>query len=152
MINYLLLISRQGKLRLAKWYESYSLKERQKIAKETTSLVLSRKPRSCNFIEYKDMKLVYKRYASLFFVAGVDMEENELLVLEVIHRYVETLDKYFENVCELDLIFNFPKAHYILDEFIMAGEVQEPSMKAVLRALQQADDVEASEQEEKRLF
>lgn len=44
------------------------------------------------------MKLVYKRYASLFFIAGVDGEENELLVLEVLHRYVETLDKYFENV------------------------------------------------------
>lgn len=44
------------------------------------------------------MKLVYKRYASLFFIAGVDGEENELLVLEVLHRYVETLDRYFENV------------------------------------------------------
>lgn len=55
-------------------------------------------------------------------------------------------------VCELDLIFNFHKAHYILDEFIMAGEVQEPSMKAVLRAVAQADDVEAEEQEERRLF
>jgi AP-1 complex subunit sigma 1/2 len=52
----------------------------------------------------------------------------------------------------LDLIFNFPKAHYVLDEFIMAGEVQEPSMKAILRAVQQADDIEVEEQEERRLF
>ena len=63
--------------------------------------MLARKPRSCNFIEYKDMKIVFKRYASLFFVAGIDNDENELLVLEVIHRYVETLDKYFENVPSL---------------------------------------------------
>jgi len=83
---------------LAKWYSPYTLKERQKIIKEVTNLVLARKPRSCNFIEYKDQKIVYKRYASLYFVAGIDEEENELMILEVIHRYVETLDKYFENV------------------------------------------------------
>lgn len=93
-----MLISRQGKLRLARWYATCTLKERQKHIKEVTSLVLARKARSCNFIEYKDMKIVYKRYASLFFVAGIDGEENELLVLETLHRYVETLDKYFENV------------------------------------------------------
>lgn len=146
------MISRQGKLRLAKWYANFNLKERQKYVKEVTTLVFGRKPRACNFIEYRDMKIVYKRYASLFFVAGIDCEENELLVLETLHRYVETLDRYFENVCELDLIFNFPKAHYVLDEFIMAGEVQEPSMKAVLRAVQQADDIETEEHEERRLF
>jgi hypothetical protein len=74
------------------------LKERQKHVKDVTQLVLARKPRACNFIEYRDMKIIYKRYASLFFVAGVDESENELLVLETLHRYVETLDRYFENV------------------------------------------------------
>lgn len=49
------------------------------------------------------------RYASLFFIACVDANENALLVLEVVHHYVEVLDKYFGNVCELDLIFNFHK-------------------------------------------
>jgi AP-1 complex subunit sigma 1/2 len=100
-----------------------------------------------------DKRIVYKRYASLYFIAGVDQEENELLVLEMIHRFVETLDRFFENVCELDLIFNFHKAHYILDEFIMAGEVQEPSMKAVLRAVAAAEEIENEElQEDRRLF
>ena len=31
------------------------------------------------------------------------------------------LDRYFGNVCELDLIFNFHKAYYILDELLIAG-------------------------------
>ena len=53
---------------------------------------------------------MYKRYASLYFVMGIDASENELITLEVIHHYVEVLDKYFGNVCELDLIFNFHKA------------------------------------------
>jgi hypothetical protein len=32
-----------------------------------------------------------------------------LITLEVIHQFVEVLDRYFGNVCELDLIFNFHK-------------------------------------------
>jgi len=42
----------------------------------------------------------------------VDKEDNELLGLEVIHHYVEMLDKYFGNVCELDIIFNFHKVTF----------------------------------------
>lgn len=38
------------------------------------------------------------RYASLYFAFGVDETDNELIMLEVIHRYVELLDKYFESV------------------------------------------------------
>lgn len=53
----------------------------------------------------------------------VDKEDNELLILELIHFIVEVLDKYFNNVCELDLIFNFHKVYYILDEILMAGHI-----------------------------
>ena len=74
------------------------------------------------------------RYASLFFIVGVDQDgENELGILEFIHALVETLDKYFESVCELDIIFNFHKAYHILDELLITGELQEPSKKAILR-------------------
>lgn len=43
-------------------------------------------------------KVVYRRYASLFFVAGIAPGDNELATLEIIHRYVEVLDRYFGNV------------------------------------------------------
>ena len=62
------------------------------------------------------MAPVRRRYASLYFIAAVDAEDNELLALQTIHFYVEVLDKYFGNVCELDLVFNFHKAFYTLDE------------------------------------
>ena len=55
------------------------------------------------------LQIVYKRYASLYFVAGIEEGDNELITLEVIHHFVEVLDRYFGNVCELDLIFNFHK-------------------------------------------
>ena len=55
---------------------------------------------------------LFLRYASLYFITIVDKEENELGILEIIHHYVEVLDKYFGNVCELDLIFNFHKVRF----------------------------------------
>lgn len=41
---------------------------------------------------------MYRRYASLFFVCGISQSDNELITLEIIHRYVEVLDRYFGNV------------------------------------------------------
>ena len=61
-------------------------------------------------------QVVYKRYASLYFVMGIDVGDNELITLELIHHYVEVLDRYFGNVCELDLIFNFHKVWVFLED------------------------------------
>lgn len=47
-----------------------------------------------------DTKVVYRRYASLFFVCGISQGDNELVTLEIIHRYVEVLDRYFGNVSD----------------------------------------------------
>lgn len=135
MIQYMLLVSRQGKVRLAKWYITLSPKEKAKIMRECSSMVLSRSARNCNVVtEHKrQSKLICKRYASLFFIASIDADDNELIALEIIHHFVEVLDKYFGNVCELDLIFNFHKAYYILDEVLLGGELQESSKKVILK-------------------
>ncbi|OIW28838.1 hypothetical protein CONLIGDRAFT_393388 [Coniochaeta ligniaria NRRL 30616] len=144
-INYLILLSRQGKVRLAKWFTTLSPKEKAKIVKDVSQLVLARRTRMCNFLEYKDTKIVYRRYASLFFIAGCSSDDNELITLEIIHRYVEQMDKYYGNVCELDIIFSFTKAYYILDELLLAGELQESSKKNVLRCIAQQDSLEDME-------
>ncbi|KAI9675892.1 MAG: Zn finger-containing GTPase- Activating Protein for ARF [Trizodia sp. TS-e1964] len=136
-INYLILLSRQGKVRLAKWFTTLSPKEKAKIIKDVSQLVLSRRTHS---------KVVYRRYASLFFIAGCSSTDNELITLEIVHRYVEQMDKYYGNVCELDIIFNFQKAYFILDELLLAGELQESSKKNVLRCISQQDSLEDMEQ------
>ena len=45
---------------------------------------------------------------------------------------METLDKYFENVCELDIMFNIEKAHFILDEMVMSGYITETNKANIL--------------------
>lgn len=39
----------------------------------------------------------------------MDANDNELLALETVHLFVELLESYFSNVCELDIVFNFNK-------------------------------------------
>uniref|UniRef100_A0A0E0P2Y2 AP complex subunit sigma n=2 Tax=Oryza TaxID=4527 RepID=A0A0E0P2Y2_ORYRU len=124
MIHFVLLISRQGKVRLTKWYNPYPQKERSKLFRTVC------------------------RYASLYFCMCIDAADNELETLQIIHHFVEILDRYFGNVCELDLIFNFHKAYFILDEVLIAGELQESNKKAVLRLITTQDNlVEAAKEE-----
>lgn len=144
-MQYMLLFSRQGKLRLQKWYVSKCEKEKRQTTKIIINTILSRKPKHCSFIDFKDLKIVYKRYASLYFCCGIEQEDNELLCLEIIHRYVELLDKYFGSVCELDIIFNFEKAYFILDELLIGGEVQETSKKQALKAIGSQDVMQEEE-------
>lgn len=42
----------------------------------------------------------------------MDANDNELAYLEAIHFFVEVLDSFFGNVCELDLVFNFYKVSF----------------------------------------
>ncbi|TPX51483.1 hypothetical protein SeLEV6574_g00280 [Synchytrium endobioticum] len=145
-IKFMLLVSRQGKVRLTKWFMSdWSIKDKAKTVKDVTATVLARKPKMCNVLEYKDFKVIYRRYASLFFIAGVDVDDNELVCLEIIHRYVEILDKWFMNVCELDIIFNFQQAYTIIDELLISGELQESSKRAVINTLKRMSESEKQE-------
>uniref|UniRef100_A0A8C9FIH1 AP complex mu/sigma subunit domain-containing protein n=1 Tax=Pavo cristatus TaxID=9049 RepID=A0A8C9FIH1_PAVCR len=98
VIHFILLFSRQGKLRLQKWYTTLPEKEKKKIVREIVQIVLSRNQKTSSFVDWKDLKLVYKRYASLYFCCAIEDQDNELLTLEVVHRYVELLDRYFGNV------------------------------------------------------
>ena len=110
----------------------------QELVRNVFEALHSRADGLCNFVEDakrfgKGVKLIYRHFATLYFAALVDENESELGILDLIHVFVETLDSCFENVCELDLVFNSGKAYAVLDEIIMAGAVIETSSQAVLR-------------------
>ncbi|KAE9458625.1 hypothetical protein C3L33_09462, partial [Rhododendron williamsianum] len=92
--------------------------------------------------EFRTHKVIYRRYAGLFFSLCVDITDNELAYLESIHLFVEILDHFFSNVCELDLVFNFHKVYLILDEFILAGELQETSKRAIIERMGELEKLE----------
>jgi AP-1 complex subunit sigma 1/2 len=95
--NFVVLMSRQGKIRLSEFFASYSDSEKKRILRDIAADVLPRAPKMCNIIEKGTYKFVYRRYASLYFVAGVSQGCNELIVLEQIHLFVEALDGYFNS-------------------------------------------------------
>ncbi|XP_069102210.1 AP-3 complex subunit sigma-2-like [Argopecten irradians] len=92
-----------------------------------------------------DYKLIYRHYATLYFVFCVDSSESELGILDLIQVFVETLDKCFENVCELDLIFHVDKVHYILAELVMGGMVLETNMTEIITRIEEQNKLEKSE-------
>lgn len=151
MIRFFLLQNRQGKTRLSKWYIpvpstphglSSGEAEKTRIEAEVHRLVIARDKKYTNFIEYNNYKLIYRRYAGLFFTIAVDVTDNELSYLETIHLFVELLDSYFSNVCELDIVFNFNKVYMILDEFILAGEIEETSKREILDRVKYLEKLE----------
>ena len=133
MISFILLVNKQGQTRLAQYYNYLSISERITLEGELVRKCLSRNESQCSFLEHRQYKVIYRRYASLYFIIGVEDEEvNELAYLEFIHTLVETLDKYFENVCELDIMFNLEKTHFIIEEMIMNGAIVETNKAIIL--------------------
>ncbi|KAF3928540.1 hypothetical protein ABW21_db0205209 [Orbilia brochopaga] len=117
--------------------------EKVKLKGEVHRLVAPRDQKyQSNFVEFRNNKIVYRRYAGLFFCVCVDANDNELAYLEAIHFFVEVLDAFFGNVCELDLVFNFYKVYAILDEVFLAGEIEEASKQTVLTRLEHLDKLE----------
>ncbi len=120
----------------------FNASEKNKIESDIHRAVVSRDSRFTNFLEYRNYKIIYRRYAGLYFTFCVDVNDNELSVLEFIHLFVEVLDGYFGNVCELDLVFHFDKVYAILDEMVLSGEISETSALTVLEKLKESDKFE----------
>ncbi|XP_078418986.1 AP-4 complex subunit sigma-1 isoform X3 [Cetorhinus maximus] len=98
MIKFFLLVNKQGQMRLTRYYEPMEIHKRTLLEADIIKNCLPRTKDQCSFVEYKDVKLVYRQYAALFVVIGIDDAENELAVYELIHNFVEVLDNYFSRV------------------------------------------------------
>ncbi|XP_068254281.1 AP-4 complex subunit sigma-1 [Nyctibius grandis] len=144
MIKFFLMVNKQGQTRLSRYYEHVEINKRTMLEAEVIKKCLSRSKDQCSFIEYKDFKLVYRQYAALFVVVGINETENEMAVYELIHNFVEVLDKYFSRVSELDIMFNLDRVHIILDEMVLNGCIVETNRNRILAPLLVLDKVAES--------
>ncbi|KAL5008355.1 hypothetical protein ScPMuIL_013936 [Solemya velum] len=137
MIKFLLIVNRQGQLRLRKYFEEKVVThgEQREIIRQCLSAVDKQ-----NFlVEFKDFTVVYKKYGNLYFIAGITSNENELAVLELMHHMVETLDKYFDRVSEIDILYSLDRVHMVIDEMVVNGYILETSQPRILVPLQLLD-------------
>eukprot|EP00729_Bicosta_minor_P014357 gene14357-19618_t len=134
-IRFFIIQNRAGKTRMAKWYQNFEEEEKQKLIEDTHAVVSIRGKEHTNFVEFRQYKIVYRRYAGLFFCLCVDVNDNDLAYMEAIHNFVEVLNTHFTSVCELDLLFNFYVVYALVDEMFLAGEIQDTASAKVLSRL-----------------
>ncbi|KAK7195586.1 adaptor complex AP-3 small subunit [Novymonas esmeraldas] len=151
MIKAVLIINTAGKIRLLSFYEKViSLAQQQELVRSIHRAIARRGDELCNFVDnFKewptpDTRVIYRRYATLCFVFVTDSSESQLAILDLIQVFVEALDRTFENVCELDLIFHSEKVQYTLMEMIMGGMVLEMSRDEILRSLRDMNQLSAN--------
>ncbi|KAA8547366.1 hypothetical protein F0562_003770 [Nyssa sinensis] len=149
MIRAVMVMNTLGKPRLTKFYDFQHVEQQQELIRRVYAVLCSRPENVSNFVEAEsifgpDTRLVYKHYATLYFVFVFDSSENELAMLDLIQVFVETLDKCFKNICELDIVFNYSKLHTILDEIIFGGQVLETSSTEVVKAVEEISKLESA--------
>jgi len=145
-------VNTSGVARLTKFYTPLH-QSSQTVVQKIFSLVCSRPIALCNFLDAPELEaflgpkdeapgerwqVVYRCYATLYFVFVVDGAESELGILDLIQVFVECLDRTFENVCELDLVFHFDEVHHILAEIIQGGLVLETNVEEIDASVRQA--------------
>ncbi|KAH0472470.1 MAG: uncharacterized protein KVP18_003388 [Porospora cf. gigantea A] len=137
------MVNKQGQTRLSRYFKPLVSSDKTLLEAELIRRCLGRGEDECNFLEIREHKVVYRRYASLYFIVGTrdTQDVNELGLLEFVHLFVETMDKYFENVCELDIMFNIEKVHMILAEMLSNGHIVETNKSAILSPLVYMDRV-----------
>jgi len=154
MINAMLVFNNAGQPRLTKFYTQLETSVQQRLISEIFTLVSNRSSGSCNFLPlppllassgtsstpsqpHNDVPslVTYRHYATLYFIIISTSTESPLALIDLIQVYVEALDRLFENVCELDLIFNFETLHAVLAEMIVGGVVVETQLEKVVEGV-----------------
>ena len=133
MINFLLMMNKQGRTRLSKYYDGTPHDARAEVEEAAFRCANAREgfavrangvePKWSEYCPFRDGILVYQRYVGLWVVAYVEAGDNPILAHCAMHLFIEILDAFFGTVRELDIIYQFMAVYAILDEFINAGEV-----------------------------
>lgn len=154
-VESVVIINNYGKARLATFYRPLSTARQQLLIRTIFQLVSHRPDEGlCNFLDAPqlkallrqpktkgvdgvdiddDVRVIYRHYATLCFVFVVDSAESDLAILDLIQVFVESLDRFFPNVCELDLVFHYDEVQSILSQLIQGGLVLETNITEIVK-------------------
>ncbi|KAJ5544595.1 AP complex mu/sigma subunit [Penicillium sp. DV-2018c] len=149
MINAVLVFNNNGQPRLTKFYTQLDTQTQQSLIAQIYRLVSQRPASACNFLPLPPLlsqgasssasgpsdaptQITYRTYATLSFIMISTSTESPLALIDLIQVFVEALDRMFENVCELDLIFGYETLHAVLGEMIVGGVVVETHIDKIV--------------------
>ena len=92
-----------------------SQRDSKQIAKIIQRYILSLTDHDCDFIkvpELDDNTMVFRKFASLFFVCVVDEYESQFAIIDLIRIVVDLLDEIFKNCREIDIKYNPEKVSF----------------------------------------
>lgn len=137
-----------------KFYTPVDLQTQSLLLKQVHSILSTRSANQCSFLTpppllegMEEIRVIYRHYATLYFVFIVDEQESELGILDLIQVFVESLDRCLENVCELDLVFGWQVMQTVLGEIIQGGMVVETNINKIVAAVDEANHGKGSAME-----
>ncbi|KAJ5440669.1 AP complex mu/sigma subunit [Penicillium cf. griseofulvum] len=151
MINAVLVFNNNGQPRLTKFYTQLvghanpavfdranipssrpASSKRMQLPPTSTSPLTRRQLLRLRALRYPPTQITYRTYATLSFIMISTSTESPLALIDLIQVFVEALDRMFENVCELDLIFGYETLHAVLGEMIVGGVVVETHIEKII--------------------
>ncbi|MEN2495423.1 MAG: AP-3 complex subunit sigma-1 [Marteilia pararefringens] len=102
--------------------------------------------------ESKDCTIVYSIFSSLYIAAVIDDNEDPLQILDFLKIYLSTLDIYFKDIRELDIINHFDQCNYLLDEFISSGFLITTNSQDALLRFEEKNQVEVKNTSAKEVY
>ena len=70
------MVNKLGQTRLAQYYREISNSERKTLESELVRKCLGRDDSKCSIIVHRNFKIIYRRYVSLYFIVGIDLDEE----------------------------------------------------------------------------
>ncbi|KAI9315574.1 AP complex, mu/sigma subunit [Dichotomocladium elegans] len=132
MISFCLIVNRRCQTRFVRYYDRIP-QDPPSFELDVARKCIIRKPGHALFLTIQDCAVVYRVYASLYFIIGYPQgTENEFAILELIQNCVEAMNTYFEGVTELDIVCNLEKVHMIMEEIITKGVISETNQARML--------------------
>ncbi|OBA14569.1 uncharacterized protein OGAPODRAFT_102778 [Ogataea polymorpha] len=151
MIHSVLIFNTKGIPRLIKFYTPVDVETQQLLLQQVYELVVARTDAQCSFLtppplleDHSDIKVIYRHYATLYFVFVVDQQESELGILDLIQVFVQVLNTCFHNVSELDLVFGWQVLEAALEEIVQGGMVIDTSIRKIFAAIDEANKQDIS--------
>ncbi|CAH6721024.1 AP-3 complex subunit sigma [[Candida] jaroonii] len=129
-----------------KFYTPVDIPTQRLLLQQVYQLIRPRTYQECSFItppsllaDLEEIQVIYRHYATLYFVFIVDDQESELGILDLIQVFVECLDKCFTNVSELDLVFGWQVLQTVLEEIVQGGMVIDTNINRIVAAVDDAN-------------